>query len=277
LAQNEAKTPANNQSQSAGSKTIFVGNLSYSVDREQVKQFFEEAGEVVDVRLSTFEDGSMKGYGHVEFATAEAAQKALEFANHDLMGRPVRVDIAVERGAYTPGSGRDNSSFKKSAPRSGNTVFIKGFDTSSGEDQIRSALEEHFGSCGEIVRISIPKDYETGASKGMAYMDFKDPDSLNKAYELNGSDLGGYSLYVDEAKPRPDNNRDGGFSGGRRGSFSGRGGRSDRGRGGGRGRDGGRGRGFGGRGDRGRGGRGTPYRQSAGTVSTGKKMTFGDD
>jgi nucleolin len=280
LAQNEDKTPAKNQSQSAGSKTIFVGNLSYSVDREQVKQFFEEAGEVVDVRLSTFEDGSMKGYGHVEFATAEAAQKALEFANHDLMGRPVRVDIAVERGAYTPGSGRDNSSFKKSAPRSGNTVFIKGFDTSSGEDQIRSALEEHFGSCGEIVRISIPKDYETGASKGMAYMDFKDPDSLNKAYELNGSDLGGYSLYVDEAKPRPDNNRDGGFSGGRRGSFSGRGGRSDRGRGGGRGRDGGRGRGFGGRGgrgDRGRGGRGTPYRQSAGTVSTGKKMTFGDD
>ena len=63
-------------------------------------------------------------------------------------------------------------------------------------------------------------------------MDFKDPDSLNKAYELNGTDLGGYSLYVDEAKPRPDNNRDGGFSGGR-GS---RGGRSDRGRGGGRGR-----------------------------------------
>lgn len=39
------------------------------------KQFFEEAGEVVDVRLSTFEDGSFKGYGHVEFATAEAAQK----------------------------------------------------------------------------------------------------------------------------------------------------------------------------------------------------------
>jgi len=44
-------------------------------------------------------------------------------------------------------------------------------------------------------------------------MDFKDPDSLNKAYELNGTDLSGYSLYVDEAKPRPDNNRDGGFSG----------------------------------------------------------------
>ena len=86
------------------------------------------------------------------------------------MGRPVRVDIAVERGAYTPGSGgfsisslvvllsgmassvyyqslsmwpefsvllrRDNGFFHKSAPRSGNTVFIKGFNTSSGEDQV---------------------------------------------------------------------------------------------------------------------------------------------
>ena len=81
-------------------------------------------------------------------------------------------------------------------------------------------------------------------------MDFKDPDSLNKAYELNGTDLGGYSLYVDEAKPRPDNNRDGGFSGGRGGR-----GWSDRGRGG------GRGRGFGGR-----GGQGTP--------STGKTITW---
>ena len=39
-------------------------------------------------------------------------------------------------------------------------------------------------------------------------MHLKDPDSMAKAYELNGADLGGYILYVDEAKPRPGNNRD---------------------------------------------------------------------
>ena len=32
--------------------------------------------------------------------------------------------------------------------------------------QIRSALEEHFGSCGDITRMSIPKDYDSGAIKG---------------------------------------------------------------------------------------------------------------
>jgi hypothetical protein len=113
----------------------------------------------------------------------------------------------------------------------------------------------------------------------VAFMDFKNQDSLSKAYELNGSELGGYTLVVDEPRPKPDN-RDGGFSGDRRGGFSGdrRGGRGrgDRGRGsysGGRGRDGGRGGRDGGRGrgrgDRGRGGRVTPFK-SAGTASTGK-------
>lgn len=38
-------------------------------------EFFKEAGEVVDVRLATADDGRFKGFGHVEFATAEAVQK----------------------------------------------------------------------------------------------------------------------------------------------------------------------------------------------------------
>lgn len=38
-------------------------------------EFFKETGEVVEVRLSAGEDGSFKGFGHVEFATVEAAKK----------------------------------------------------------------------------------------------------------------------------------------------------------------------------------------------------------
>ncbi|XP_042407859.1 nucleolin 1-like [Zingiber officinale] len=58
--------------------------------------------------------------------------------------------------------------------------------------------------------------YETGAPEGIAYMGFKDQESFNKAYELNGFDLGGYTLTVDEVKLRADN-CDGGWSGGRDG------------------------------------------------------------
>uniref|UniRef100_A0A453CZI7 RRM domain-containing protein n=1 Tax=Aegilops tauschii subsp. strangulata TaxID=200361 RepID=A0A453CZI7_AEGTS len=216
-------------------------------------------------------------------------KRAYELNGGDLAGRPVRLDFARERGAITPGSGRDNSSFKK--PGQSNTAFVRGFDSSLGEEEIRSSLQGHFSSCGDIRRVSIPKDYDTGASKGIAYIEFDDISSLPKALELNGSNIGeGLSLFVDEAKPRADNregadsgNRSAGRfngGGGRRGRFDGgggrRGGRFD----GGAGRRGGGrfGRGDrGGRSDRGRGRGGAPPRQSAGTPSAGKKITFGDD
>lgn len=44
------------------------------------ENFFKDAGEVQEVRFSTHEDGSFKGYGHVEFVTAEAAQKVVNFS-----------------------------------------------------------------------------------------------------------------------------------------------------------------------------------------------------
>lgn len=36
--------------------------------------------------------------------------------------------------------------------------------------QVRSALEEYFGSCGEISRVSIPKDYDSGGVKGCVFL-----------------------------------------------------------------------------------------------------------
>ena len=86
-----------------------------------------------------------------------------------------------------------------------------------------------------------------------AYLDFNDADSLNKALELHETELGGYALSVDEAKPRGDNQGSGGRGAGGRSGGGRFGGRSGGGRFGGRSGGGGR---FGGRGDSGRGGRG---------------------
>ncbi|KAJ6413434.1 hypothetical protein OIU84_006268 [Salix udensis] len=271
-------------SENAGSKTLFVGNLSFQVERADVENFFKEAGEVADVRFALDADQRFKGFGHVEFTTAEAAQKALNFNGKSLLGREVRLDLARERGersSNTPYS-KDSNSYQKGGGGQSQTIFVRGFDKFSGEDEIRSSLQEHFGSCGEIKRISIPTDYETGAIKGMAYLEFNDADSMNKAFELNGSQLGDAYLTVDEAKPKSDN-RDGRDSGGRGGRFGG--GRSGGGRFGGGRSSGGRfgggrssgGRFDGGRGGRGGRGRGTPYKPSVTTAASGTKKTFHDE
>ena len=52
-------------------KDIFYSLLISKLYREN---FFKDCGEVVDVRLAVDGDGRFKGFGHVEFATAEAAQ-----------------------------------------------------------------------------------------------------------------------------------------------------------------------------------------------------------
>ncbi|KAL7000594.1 hypothetical protein U1Q18_001746 [Sarracenia purpurea var. burkii] len=68
------QTPVTPQIQTGGTKTLFVGNLSYSVEQADMEKFFKDAGEIVDVRFSVDSEGEFKGYGHVEFATEEAAQ-----------------------------------------------------------------------------------------------------------------------------------------------------------------------------------------------------------
>ncbi|KAL0446587.1 UNVERIFIED_CONTAM: Nucleolin 2 [Sesamum latifolium] len=227
----QPKTPATPKQQTSGSKTLFVGNLSFSVEQADVENFFKAAGEIVDVRFAMNSDNSFKGFGHVEFASAEAAEKALrELNGEELLGRPVRLDLARERGASTPYSGgKDTQSFQKGGRAQGQTIFVRGFNKYDSEDQIRSSLEEHFGSCGEVTRVSIPKDQD-GAVKGMAYIDFKDSDSFKQALELNGSEFGESTLSVEEARPRGDGRdsagggRGGGWSGGRGGGrdFGGR-------------------------------------------------------
>ncbi|XP_020202063.1 nucleolin 2 [Cajanus cajan] len=191
--------------QNAGSKTIYTRNLSYSVERTDLEDLFKECGEIVDVRLHTDYEGRFRGFGHVEFATAEAAQKALELNNFVLLQRRIAIGIARERGEYT--SNRSNwNDFHKCARNPSPTIFVKGFDSSLPEGKIKASLEEHFGSCGEIARISVPVFHDSGAAKGFAHLEFKDVNSANKALHLDQTELGGYHLLVERAKKtRPDN------------------------------------------------------------------------
>ena len=72
-----------------GSK-LYVGNLTYSVTSEQLKELFQQFGEVGDVRVITG-----KGFGFVEMtnqADAERAKKELD--GTQLAGRTLKVDVA---------------------------------------------------------------------------------------------------------------------------------------------------------------------------------------
>jgi cold-inducible RNA-binding protein len=113
------------------------------------------------------------------------------------------------------------------------------------------SLNEMFSKFGKVDSAKIVMDRDTGRSKGFGFVEMSTGDEAAAAIEkLNGSDIGGRSLVVNEARPmepREGGGRSGG--GGGRGGFGGGGGRGgDRGGFGGGGRGGDRG------GDRGGGG-----------------------
>jgi len=86
------------------------------------------------------------------------------------------------------------------------------FDTTEGE--LRSIFEPY----GEITRIQVMTDRDTGRPRGFAFVELTDDGAAAKAItELNGKELGGRALKVNEARPRPERSaprRDSGDRGG---------------------------------------------------------------
>jgi RNA recognition motif-containing protein len=123
------------------------------------------------------------------------------------------------------------------------------YNTSSSE------LEQLFGQHGTVQSAEIIQDRDTGRSKGFGFVQMGSDEEAQAAIAaLNGQDLDGRALTVNEAKPREDRPRGGGGGGGGRGGYGGGGG-GGRSGGGGYGGGGGGGRGGSGGGGGGRGNR----------------------
>jgi RNA recognition motif-containing protein len=81
------------------SKKLYVGNLEYTVTEEDLQTLFAEHGQFVSVTIIKDRySGRPKGFGFVEFANNEDAQKAKQALNgQDLKGQALRVDEAREQ------------------------------------------------------------------------------------------------------------------------------------------------------------------------------------
>lgn len=77
---------------------IYVGNLPYSVDEEDIRSLFEEFGDVNSVKLiSDRETGRMKGFGFVDMEDAGGANAIENLDGSDFNGRNIKVNQARER------------------------------------------------------------------------------------------------------------------------------------------------------------------------------------
>ncbi len=78
---------------------LYVGNLSQNATEAQLRELFSQAGEIKEIVLiMDRETQRPRGFGFVEMATPEQAQKAIEMFNeHELDSRRLSVNIARPR------------------------------------------------------------------------------------------------------------------------------------------------------------------------------------
>ena len=95
-------------------------------------------------------------------------------------------------------------------------IFVGNLDFNTSEEQLRQLFEVH----GQVDRVSIMTDRDTGRSRGFGFVEMADGQEARQAIErFHGAELQGRALTVNEAKPQAPRAGDGraSFSGGRDG------------------------------------------------------------
>jgi cold-inducible RNA-binding protein len=100
-------------------------------------------------------------------------------------------------------------------------IFVGNLDFNTSEDELRTL----FATYGQVDRVSIMTDRDTGRSRGFGFVEMANAEEGEKAIAaLNGSQVGGRTLNVNEARPKVERAGGGGRDRDRGGDRGGRGG-----------------------------------------------------
>jgi cold-inducible RNA-binding protein len=105
-------------------------------------------------------------------------------------------------------------------------IFVGNLDFNTAEEELRKLFEAY----GQVDRITILTDRDTGRSRGFGFVEMANAEEGDKAIAaLNGSQIGGRTLNVNEARPKTERSGGGGKDrGGDRGGRGGGGGGRNR-------------------------------------------------
>jgi RNA recognition motif-containing protein len=179
-----------------GSRFLFVGNLSWDVSWQDLKDHMKSLGGLVahaDIMLDS--TGRSLGGGLVEFATVQDANNVvLNLQDSELKGRRIfiREDRERDNGNADSGRGGHSGGSNNSGNRRlyvGNLDFkTKWFD-----------LKDHFKTIGSVTRADVIMEDDGVRSKGFGIVEYESSSDADAAIaQLSGSTLNGRQIFVRE-------------------------------------------------------------------------------
>jgi len=184
---------------------VFVKNLADDTTEAILRTEFESFGNITNLVVMFDEAGKTKGFGFVNFDTAEAAAAAVEaLQGKDICGKPLfcgRAQKKAEREAMLRAQFEARRMERIEQYQNVN-LYVKNLDDSVDDDKLR----EEFAPFGTItsakVQRSDMKD-DKAVSKGFGFVCYTTPEEATKAVtEMNGKMLNGKPVYVALAQRR---------------------------------------------------------------------------
>lgn len=168
--------------QTRQSRSLYVGNLSWDVTWQDLKDHMRSLGGIVEhADVLTEPNGRSKGCGLVTFATVQDTENALnQLNNTELKGRPIFIREDREAGDGAGGV-------------SNNRLYVGNLDYRTEWYE----LKDHFKTVGAVTRADVVKEEGSTRSKGYGIVEYSTAEDAAQAVEtLNNSQLLGRPIFV---------------------------------------------------------------------------------
>jgi len=179
--------------ESISMRKVFIGGLSYDTTDDEMREYFEQFGELKDCVIMKFNDSKRsRGFGFVTYATAAELDHCQASRPHVIGGKTLETKRATPK--------RDSG--RPEAQISVKKLFIGGLSDEMEDDDLRS----YFGEYGNVINVEQLKFNDTGKKRGFGFIEFDDYDPVDKIVLVGKHNFKGRRLEVKKALSKAEMN-----------------------------------------------------------------------
>eukprot|EP01105_Mastigella_eilhardi_P025074 TRINITY_DN6709_c0_g1_i1.p1 TRINITY_DN6709_c0_g1~~TRINITY_DN6709_c0_g1_i1.p1 ORF type:complete len:841 (-),score=225.56 TRINITY_DN6709_c0_g1_i1:80-2455(-) len=212
-----AATPSVKPRPSSNPQTVFVSNLRFAMQENDIRDVFSKFGTIVAVRHV-----AKKGYGFVQFDTEASAKQALSLDGTDVGGRPINVKPTKEHPVKWNETQPEKDKAEGGAPsaeanpaergqrlhrgfgvppptrtveQEARTLFLTNLSFKAMEADVMEAFAQ-----SDVKEVRVVRDLH-GKSKGYAYVEFVTPEAATAGLSLDHTVIAGRAVKLRHSTP----------------------------------------------------------------------------
>ena len=181
-------------------RTVFVQQLAVRCTDADLTEFFNQNNCPVRQSKLVMDKYTRrsKGVAYVEFFEEESVKAALKLTGSKLFGVPMIVELTeTEKNRLAEEAAAAQAKINSIAEETFTRLYVGSLHPSLNEQDLKGVFEPF----GQLTGLELLRDVQSGASKGVAYIQFARGESAKRALEaLNGFELAGKKIRVGSMK-----------------------------------------------------------------------------